>query len=68
MQGAPQAGRTGGADDEGAGPVETTTFLKPKFAISTLPGTGELQVQVKANAEKPVRALTLPASVIPTTH
>jgi hypothetical protein len=48
--------------------VETTTFLKPKFAISALPGTGELQVQVKANAEKPVRALTLQASVIPTTH
>jgi hypothetical protein len=48
--------------------VETTTFLKPKFAISALPGTGELQVQVKANAEKPVRVFTLQASVFPSTH
>ncbi|MCU0695709.1 MAG: hypothetical protein MUC96_04150 [Myxococcaceae bacterium] len=48
--------------------METTTFLKPKFAISALPGTGELLVQVKANAEKPVRVFTLQASAVPTAH
>ncbi len=33
--------------------METTTFMKPKFVISALPGTGVMQVQVKASCEKP---------------
>lgn len=33
--------------------METTTFIKPKFAISALPGTGALSVLVKAAVEKP---------------
>jgi hypothetical protein len=36
--------------------VETTTFLKPSFAISALPGTGVMQVQVKAVQAKAVPA------------
>lgn len=43
--------------------METTTFIKPKFVISALPGTGELLVQVKAACEKPApRVLQVPAS------
>jgi hypothetical protein len=57
-----------GADDEGAAPMETTTFMKPKFAISALPGTGELHVQVKANADQPVRVFTLQGSVVANTN
>ncbi len=33
--------------------METTTFIKPKFAIAAMPGTGELSVSVKAAVEKP---------------
>lgn len=33
--------------------METTTFMKPKFVISAMPGTGVMQVQVKAACEKP---------------
>lgn len=41
--------------------METTTFIKPKFAISALPGTGELAVLVKAAVEKPApRVLQTP--------
>lgn len=44
----------------------TTTFIKPKFVISALPGTGELQVQVKASAEKPAprAALQVPVTAL----
>jgi hypothetical protein len=54
-------------DDEGAAVMETTTtFIKPKFVISALPGTGELQVQVKASAEKPAprAALQVPVTAL----
>ncbi|MBL8918292.1 MAG: hypothetical protein JNJ54_05490 [Myxococcaceae bacterium] len=43
--------------------METTTFIKPKFVIAALPGTGELQVQVKASVEKPApRVLQVPVT------
>lgn len=46
--------------------METTTFIKPRFAISALPGTGVLQVEVKA-ADKPTpRTLQAPAVPAPT--
>lgn len=44
--------------------METTTFIKPRFAISALPGTGELRVEVKA-AEKPAPRV-LQAAAVPT--
>ncbi len=39
--------------------METTTFIKPRFAIGALPGTGVMLVQVKAAAEKPAPRLVL---------
>lgn len=50
-------------DDEGAVDMETTTFIKPKFVISALPGTGELRVQVKASTEKPSPRVVLQVPV-----
>lgn len=45
--------------------METTTFMKPKFVISALPGTGVMQVQVKAASEKPTpRVLVLQTAVV----
>lgn len=43
--------------------METTTFIKPKFVISALPGTGELRVQVKASTEKPSPRVVLQVPV-----
>lgn len=40
--------------------METTTFIKPKFAISALPGTGTLLVQVLASTEKPAPRVQTP--------
>ncbi len=40
--------------------VETTTFLKPSFAISAMPGTGVMQVQVKAVPARAARAKAVP--------
>lgn len=39
--------------------METTTFIKPQFAISALLGTGELRVQVRATSERPAPRLVL---------
>ncbi len=39
--------------------METTTFIKPRFAIGALPGTGVMLVQVRAAAEKPAPRLVL---------
>ena len=45
--------------------METTTFIKPKFAISAVPGTGTLLVQVKAATEKPApRVLQVPVATL----
>jgi hypothetical protein len=46
--------------------VETTTFLKPSFAISAMPGTGVMQVQVKAvPARNVVDRLRVVLQVVP---
>ena len=39
--------------------METTTFIKPRFAIGALPGTGVMLIQVRAAAEKPAPRLVL---------
>ncbi|MCA2977847.1 MAG: hypothetical protein INH41_11790 [Myxococcaceae bacterium] len=45
--------------------METTVFLKPRFVIAALPGTGELRVQV--NAERPASS-AVAAPVKPRPH
>ncbi len=44
---------------EGREAMETTTFIKPRFAIGALPGTGVMLVQVKAATEKPATRVVL---------
>jgi hypothetical protein len=44
---------------EGSEAMETTTFIKPRFAIGALPGTGVMLVQVKAATEKPATRVVL---------
>ncbi|MDP1915488.1 MAG: hypothetical protein Q8L14_04520 [Myxococcales bacterium] len=39
--------------------MEITTFIKPRFAIGALPGTGVMLVQVKAATEKPANRVVL---------